>query len=216
MRIEYGHPELLECDILDNPMDQFQQWFSDAVAEPNIGEPNAMTLATATKGGIPNARIVLLKAFDHSGFVWYTNYDSAKGKELAENPFAALLFYWHPLQRTVRVQGAVTKVSEGESDAYFKTRPCKSRIAAIVSAQSEAIPNKDALKGRFDQLLAEYGENSDIARPSYWGGYRLAPDVIEFWQGGPSRIHDRFRFTKARKNDCPETQEGWRKERLCP
>lgn len=216
MRVNYTQGELFESAILYDPMLQFEKWLSEAAECPGIGESNAMTLATANRDGVPNARIVLLKGFDANGFVFYTNYGSKKGQELAENPNATLLFYWHPLQRTVRVQGCVAKVSPEESDAYFKTRPFLSRIAAVASNQSEVIPDKECLSAKYTKLLEDYSPDSVVPRPECWGGYRLAPIQIEFWQGGRNRLHDRLVFTRPADGPWPVDKEGWKLQRLSP
>jgi pyridoxamine 5'-phosphate oxidase len=167
-----------------------------------------MTLATATRNGEVSARIVLLKSFDERGFCFFTNYESKKGKMLTENPHAALVFYWQPLDRQVRIEGTVTKMSAEESDAYFRSRPADSQIGALASPQSQTIPNRDFLESRFKQLEEQHNDNI-IPRPANWGGYRLAPTSIEFWQGQPSRLHDRLVYRKL--------DDGrWKIERLAP
>jgi len=167
-----------------------------------------MTLATSTKDGVPDARMVLLRGFDERGFVFYTNYLSRKARELAENPRAALVFWWPPLERQVRIEGVVTKVSDAESDAYFHSRPRGHQLGAHVSAQSDVIAGRPVLEAELAKLLAQYGETGEVPRPAHWGGYRVAPSVIEFWQGQPNRLHDRLRYRKQ--------GAAWIIERLAP
>ena len=184
-------PALNKSDVDRNPIKQFAKWYHEATAA-GIAETDAMTLATATKDGRPSARIVLLKDFDDRGFVFFTNYESRKAKELAENPRACLVAYWLPVKRQVRIEGFVEQISETESEAYFQTRPLGSRIAAWASNQSEVVENRDALEQRYADLSERYGE--DVPRPPHWGGYRIDPEVIEFWQGRDNRLHDRLRY----------------------
>ena len=190
-----------------NPFKQFEQWFQAAVAaEPVL--PEAVSLATATREGRLSSRMVLLKDFDERGFVFYTNYESRKGAELAENPNAALVFYWRQLERQICITGTVSKVSREESEAYFRTRPRGSQIGALASRQSQAIANREVLESRFQQLMSEY-EGREIPLPSYWGGYRLSPATIEFWQGRSDRLHDRFLYKR-------QSSGQWQLERLSP
>jgi pyridoxamine 5'-phosphate oxidase len=198
---------LLEDDVDPDPLSQFAAWFDEA-RETGIRAPEAMTLATATRDGAPSARMVLLKGFDERGFVFYTGYQSRKGRELAENPRAALLFSWDPLGRQVRVEGAVAAVAAEESDEYFRTRPHSSRLAARASRQSEPIESRGALEARFADLAAEY-EGREVERPPEWGGYRLEPAMYEFWQHREDRLHDRLRYSRAPGG-------GWLLERLSP
>ena len=198
---------LNETVVNADPFRQFQVWFGDAVTA-NLMQPNAMTLATASKDGKPSARIVLLKGFDKRGFVFYTNYESRKGQKLAENPWAALVFLWVELQRQVRIEGRVKKCSAEDSDLYFQSRPLGSRLGACVSQQSQVISSREVLESRLQELIAE-NANGDIARPPYWGGYRLSPTSIEFWQGRPSRLHDRLRYSLLDNG-------SWLIERLSP
>ena len=200
-------PGLTRKNVDPNPFKQFEQWFQAATeAEPVL--PEAVSLATATREGRLSSRMVLLKDFDETGFVFYSNYESRKGLELAENPNAALVFYWRQLERQICITGTVSKVSREESEAYFRTRPRGSQIGALTSSQSQVVASREILENRFQQLMAEY-EGGEIPLPSYWGGYRLSPDTIEFWQGRSDRLHDRFLYKR---------QPGgpWQLERLSP
>lgn len=199
---------LNESDLDPNPIQQFDRWLKQAEAA-NLPEPTAMTLATATKEGIPSARIVLLKACDERGFAFFTNYESPKGRELAENPRAALVFHWVVLERQVRVTGTVSRASREESAQYFQSRPRGSRIGAWASHQSQAIRSREELEERVRRFTLEYQDREEIPLPPYWGGFWVTPDAIEFWQGRPSRLHDRFRYTRL-------TTGGWRIDRLSP
>jgi pyridoxamine 5'-phosphate oxidase len=211
MRIEdirksYEMGELSEASADSDPLAQFTAWFNEAL-DHDILEPNAMTLATVNASGQPSARIVLIKGFDARGVVWYTNYASRKGDELATNPKAALLFHWVALERQVRIEGTVSRVSEAESDAYFASRPYSSRIGAVASDQSRVIASAEALKAREDAAKAQYPQ--EVPRPTDWGGFRLKPHAWEFWQGRPSRLHDRLRYVQDAKG-------AWLRERLSP
>lgn len=204
---EPGLPPLIEKDLDPNPITQFHRWFEQARAA-NVLQLDAMALATATKDGKPSVRMVLLKSFDSEGFVFYTNYDSRKGKELALNPAAALVFHWPEVERQVRIEGLVEKVSPEESDAYFETRPRESQIGAHVSAQSEPIGSRGKLERRFEELQKQY-EGRPIPRPSYWGGYRLKPTQIEFFQSRFARLNDRILYERQ--------EDGtWSMKRLAP
>ncbi len=194
MRNEYMRASLDEVDAAADPFAQFQRWFDEAV-RAELPTPNAMTLATVAADGVPGARIVLLKGADPQGFVFYTNYQSRKGRELAANPRAALVFHWIELEREVRIEGAVEKTSAAESDEYFSSRPLGSRHAAIASPQSSVVANRAALETRFAEVVKKQGDTP--ARPAHWGGYRLNPIVVEFWQGRRNRLHDRLLYTRA-------------------
>ena len=207
LRREYARAGLSEADAGDEPVAQFERWFNDALAA-GLPEPTAMTLATATPDGRPSARMVLLKGVDERGFVFFTNYESRKGIELEANPRAALVFYWPVLERQVRVEGRVERTSAEESAAYFRSRPRGSRLGALVSPQSEVIPSRDVLEQWIAQLLPDFPDD-DIPCPPFWGGYRVIPTSIEFWQGQPNRLHDRLRY--ERREDG-----GWDVRRLAP
>lgn len=207
LRKDYTLQGLTETDADPNPLKQFQKWFDQAL-EAQLSEPNAMTLATATQDGKPRARIVLLKGFDERGFVFYTNYKSHKGQELAENSQAALVFWWAELERQVRIEGRVEKVSDEQSDKYFYSRPYNSRLGAWVSEQSQVIKNREVLEARLEELKTKY-ENQDVPRPPHWGGFRVIPTSIEFWCGRPSRLHDRLHYRRQHDGN-------WLIERLSP
>ena len=200
-------PSLNESGLAPDPFAQFDQWFQRALAA-GLPEPTAMTLATADKDGIPSARIVLLKEFDQRGFTFFTNYGSQKGKELTENPHAALVFYWAQLERQVRIVGTVGRVTREESERYFSSRPFGSKIGAWASNQSGVLQSRDELDRRVEELTRQY-DGKDVPLPPNWGGYRLVPATLEFWQSRPNRVHDRFRYSRL-------SDDGWRIERLSP
>lgn len=192
LRLEYMGTPLLEESVQADPIEQFRDWFDCAIAL-EIELANAVTLATATPDGVPSARVVLLKSFDKAGFVFYTSYASAKARDLEANPRAELSFWWRELARQVRISGSVTRVSASESDEYFASRPRQSNLSAMASAQSSAVSSRDELEARVEALRAST-EGADLVRPDTWGGYRLAPTELEFWQGRQNRLHDRLRY----------------------
>ncbi len=207
LRKDYTQQGLREIDLNPDPVQQFKKWLEQAISA-QLPEPNAMTIATATTDGKPAARMVLLKDFDDRGFVFYTNYESHKGRQLAQNPQAALVFWWAQLERQVRIEGQVTQVSSQESDEYFHSRPINSQLGAWVSNQSQEVASREVLEQSLVQLQAKYAEQT-IPRPAHWGGYRVIPSEIEFWQGRPSRVHDRLLY--RRQNDG-----SWLIKRLSP
>lgn len=205
MRLNYELDQLLETNIRSDPFAQFKFWF-DMVLQANVIEPNAMTIATATKSGMPSARVVLLKGFDETGFTFFTNYDSRKGKELLENPLASLLFWWKEFERQVRIEGMIKKISRKESEEYFNVRPLKSRYGALSSNQSELVESREVLEKKFVELEKQFGENPPT--PENWGGYKLIPNMFEFWQGRQDRLHDRICYEKVK--------DDWKISRLQP
>jgi pyridoxamine 5'-phosphate oxidase len=207
LRREYARRSLSEADTRANPLDQFQVWFDEAI-ESQVIDVNAMSLATASATGEPSVRIVLLKAIDADGFVFFTHYDSPKGRDLTANPRAALLFYWAELERQVRIGGQVTRVARAESERYFATRPVDSQWAAWTARQSATIPTRDALEQQFAEIKRRFA-NETVPCPPNWGGYRLAPERIEFWQGRPGRLHDRLLYTR-------QADGTWTRARLAP
>lgn len=207
LRKNYSRGSLDAADVDPNPVRQFETWFAQAL-DAKLPEPNAMTLATVSADGRPSARIVLIKGVDERGFVFFTNYDSRKGREIATNPAGSLLFHWVELERQVRVEGRIEKTSAADSDTYYASRPLGSRIGAWASDQSQPIDSREALESREREVIAQYGD--EPPRPPHWGGYRLVPDVIEFWQGRPSRLHDRIVYTRG------GTDGAWSIARLAP
>ncbi len=206
IRRDYRLKSLNEKDVAVNPVDQFATWWQEA-AESNIDEVNAMTLATATKAGKPSARIVLLKGFDNNGFTFFTNYNSHKGVEIAENPYVSLVFFWKELERQVRIEGIAEKTAPDVSEAYFLSRPAASRVGAWSSPQSSVIENRKVLEKNEAAFKKQFGDN--IPRPPHWGGYIVKPVLIEFWQGRASRLHDRLQYALQEKGN-------WALERLAP
>jgi len=206
LRREYASRALTESDALDDPIQQFSLWFGEAL-KSELLDTNAMTLATASRDGGPSARIVLLKGFDEAGFVFFTNYESAKARDLDGNPRACLLLFWAALERQVRVTGRVSKTSAQESETYFQSRPFESQIGAWASAQSRTLRDRASLETRYAELAYKYA-GGPIPLPPFWGGYRVAPETIEFWQGRKSRLHDRLLYTK--------NAGAWVRSRLAP
>ena len=208
LRREYARAELTRDHVTDDPIAQFRAWFEEA-QNAEVPEPNAMTLATAAPDDAPSARIVLLKGVDQRGFRFYTNYDSRKGTELDQNPHAALVFWWPPLERQVRIEGTVERLPDDESTAYFRSRPRGSQLGAWASPQSRVVESREVLEKNLAEVKAEY-EDTPIPRPAQWGGYVVRPTQIEFWQGRPNRLHDRLRYRRSAPRD------RWTLERLAP
>jgi pyridoxamine 5'-phosphate oxidase len=206
LRIDYQRGTLAESAADPDPFVLFQAWLDAAIAE-GLPEPNAMVVATTALDARPSARVVLLRGVDERGFVFFTNYASRKGRELAENPFAALVFFWQPLHRQIRIEGRISRVTAQESDAYFASRPRGAQLSAAASPQSQVIPNRALLETRIAELAARYPDQ--VLRPPHWGGYRVTPDIFEFWQGRENRLHDRLRYARAR-------DDTWKIERLAP
>lgn len=207
IRKEYQLQSLGEQDVSADPYIQFDKWWKQSM-EAAIAEPNAMTLATATAKGKPSARIVLLKGYTQDGFIFFTNYQSHKGMQLDENPFASLVFFWKELERQVRIEGSVEKIAEEESNAYFNSRPAESRIGAWASPQSKVIASRQVIEENVTELLKSFA-GKEIYRPTHWGGYIVKPILIEFWQGRPGRLHDRMQYSL-------HADGGWKIERLAP
>jgi len=206
LRHDFSKQSLSENDVDKDPILQFEKWFKEAV-NAKVNEPNAMTVCTATKDGKPSARILLIRNFDENGFVFYTNYDSRKGLEIEENPYCSLLFFWPELERQVRIEGVLQKQSKEESDIYFQTRPRTSKLGAWSSPQSKVIASRKVLDEAY-QKNSEKFTDENVPRPEFWGGYLLRPNRIEFWQGRPSRLHDRIVYEKQ--------NAGWNIARLAP
>jgi len=207
IRQDYTLKQFDETHVLGDPIEQFKVWFKEAI-EANVNEPNAFTLATVKYDGRPTARIVLLKGIEPNGFVFYTNYDSNKGKQIASNPYASLVFFWPELQRQIRIEGNVEKISEQDSDYYFTSRPIESQIGAHASPQSKPLENRKELEVRFEEMEKLF-KVEPLVRPRHWGGYVVEPTSIEFWQGRASRLHDRFLFSLNASNE-------WKYCRLAP
>jgi pyridoxamine 5'-phosphate oxidase len=207
-RKSYEKSELTEASIKENPMEQFQKWFHEVEATDGVDEPNAMTVSTIGLDGFPKSRVVLMKRFTFEGFIFYTNYQSEKGRAIAANPSVCLSFFWPNLERQVIIKGKTEKIAENLSDGYFESRPKGSQLGAVVSDQSEVVPSREHLEGKLKELEQEY-EGKEVPRPDYWGGFLVRPISIEFWQGRPNRLHDRIRYTLQEDFD-------WKIERLAP
>jgi pyridoxamine 5'-phosphate oxidase len=209
LRREYGDHGLDTADLADDPVEMFRRWFDDTV-DAGLHEPNAMVVSSVSADGRPSSRLVLLKGLDERGFVFFTNYDSRKGREIHANPAVSLLFPWHDLQRQVRVEGVASRVAVEESEAYFAGRPRQSQLGAWASPQSEVVGSRSALDERYGAVLARFADADDVPLPPFWGGLRVAPSAVEFWQGRKGRMHDRLRY----RRDTPAA--AWVVERLAP
>ncbi|MFD0338441.1 pyridoxamine 5'-phosphate oxidase [Streptomyces sp. NPDC127117] len=208
MREQYRSEGFTEDTLAADPMQQFAHWFRQVAVGGLLHEPNAMVVSTATPEGRPSSRTVLLKKYDERGFVFFTNYESRKGRELTANPYVSLLFPWHPMARQVIVTGKADRTGRDETVAYFRTRPHGSQLGAWASPQSTVIASRDELLARYEELAARYPEGEQVPAPPHWGGFRVVPDTIEFWQGHENRLHDRLRYVRE--------GDRWRVERLCP
>ncbi|MFD7877071.1 pyridoxamine 5'-phosphate oxidase [Streptomyces sp. NPDC059378] len=209
MRKQYREEGLAESDLAATPVQQFARWFKQAAAEAHLFEPNAMIVSTVDEEGRPSSRTVLLKQFDEHGFVFYTNYDSRKGRDLAGNPNISLLFPWHPMERQVIVQGVARRTGRDETAAYFRTRPHGSQLGAWASTQSSVVPSRAGLDASYAELEGRYPQGEQVPVPPHWGGFRVTPRTVEFWQGRENRLHDRLRYVA-------QADGGWRTERLSP
>ncbi|SMG11568.1 pyridoxamine 5'-phosphate oxidase [Arenibacter troitsensis] len=207
-RKSYEKSSLSEEVISDNPMELFQKWFYEVEASDGVDEPNAMTVSTIGLDGFPKNRVVLLKKYTYEGFIFYTNYESEKGRAITQNPNVCISFFWPNMERQIIIKGRAEKIAENLSDGYFESRPDGSKLGAIVSKQSEVVPNREYLEKKLKDLEKEY-ENKEIVRPKYWGGFMVRPVSIEFWQGRPNRLHDRIRYSLQANYD-------WKIERLAP
>ncbi|MGQ4434880.1 pyridoxamine 5'-phosphate oxidase [Streptomyces sp. SAS_260] len=209
MRKQYRVAGLDEKELADGPMEQFGRWFEEAVVQGLVYEPNAMVVSTADADGRPSSRTVLMKHYDDQGFVFYTNYDSRKARELGANPYVSLLFPWHPMARQVLVTGIARRTGRDETAAYFRTRPHGSQLGAWAGTQSSVIPSRVELESSYEELAARYPEGEQVPVPPHWGGFRIAPQAVEFWQGRENRLHDRLRYTA-------QPSGSWHVERLSP
>ncbi|WP_369192651.1 pyridoxamine 5'-phosphate oxidase [Streptomyces sp. R08] len=209
MRKQYRVSGLDEKELAGGPMEQFGRWFEEAVVKGLVYEPNAMVVSTADADGRPSSRTVLMKHYDDQGFVFYTNYDSRKARELGANPYVSLLFPWHPMARQVLVTGIARRTGRDETAAYFRTRPHGSQLGAWASTQSSVIPSRVELESSYEELAARYPEGEQVPVPPHWGGFRIAPQAVEFWQGRENRLHDRLRYTA-------QPSGSWHVERLSP
>ncbi|TGB08341.1 pyridoxamine 5'-phosphate oxidase [Streptomyces sp. MZ04] len=219
LRAQYGADGLLEAELPGTPMEQFANWFAQALGAAETGvlyEPNAMIVSTADAEGRPSSRTVLMKGYDRSGFVFFTNYESRKARELAANPYISLLFPWHPVARQIIVTGTAERVGRQETVTYFRSRPHGSQLGAWASAQSSVIAGREELDHAYADLAARYPEGEQVPAPPHWGGFRVVPETVEFWQGRANRLHDRLRYVRAEAEADPGSAAGWTVERLSP